>query len=257
MPVIYVDPLTYVVTPVALGNQPIPSGRYVSRYVGEQYVPQDVKRRRRLVHDAMRRLGTPVVIKHRFNPEDVENGIAEVSPNVSDAYGQSRREDPLSYGVGLVSVEKSDNEWITPYGELVKSETQPSPEHTPAPKYRGYGQGILTYIIEPDIAIDTFRAIEGGALIKIQQATAQAPWYPEINDNDLIVRVELSPGWKIRKTFERFEARQTNPVSVRGLDRRGRREYTEDGGNRFMLNQLFEMNLVPQNDILYKVEIDR
>lgn len=88
---------------------------------------------------------------------------------------------------------------------------------------------------------------------------AQAPWYPEINDNDLVINVVLGRNGEVADTFERYEAKQTNPTTTRGHDRKGRREYTEDGGNRFVVGQKFEMALVPrnENEQIYKVEVDR
>jgi hypothetical protein len=229
----------------------------VGRYVGEPNTPQDVKRRRRMVYDAMRRMGTPVIVKHMYNDEDFERGVAEKSPTFQDPYGQVRNEDPLSYGIGYVSKEKSTDEWVTPSGVIVKSVTSPGAGHVPAPRYRGFGPGYLTWIIEPDTAEDYFKLSAGGALIQVQTATAQAPWYPEINDNDLIINVVLDANGRVEKTLERYQAKMTNPISIRGRDRRGRREYTEGGGNRHVVNQQFEMTLVPTTNILQKVETDR
>lgn len=229
----------------------------VGKYVGEANVPQDVKRRRRQVFDAMHRLGTPVVVKHMYNDDDVEMGIAERSPNYLNAYGQPRTADPLSFGIGFVSVEKSTNEWLSTTGTTVTSTTSPGAGYVLAPKHRGFAQGYLTYVIEPDAAEDVFKLSSAGALIKVQTATVQAPWYPEIDDNDLIVHVVLDGQGNVTRALERFQAKQSNPVSMRGLDRRGRRESTEDGGNRFVVNQTFEMTLVPTTSILRKVPIDR
>jgi hypothetical protein len=255
MAITFIEPKTLAILEVPDGKTR--TGRNVTRYVGERNIPQDVKRRRHSVYDAMRRFGAPTLIKHRYNADDVDEGIAEKSPNFDDVYGQTRRDDPLSYGVGFVSVEKSENEWVSPYGELVVADDIPTSEYVPAPKYRGYGPGHLTYIIEPDIAEDAFKVVEGGALIKVQQATAQAPWYPEINDNDLLINVILGRGWHIESTLERYVAKMTTPISMRGLDRRGRREYTEEGGNRFVVNQTFQMVLLPENDVLGRIEVDR
>lgn len=229
----------------------------VIRYVGEPNVPQDVKRRRRQISDAMRRFGTPVLVKHMYNADDVDAGIAEPSPGFSPVYGQSRNTDPLSHGIGFVSIEKSDNEWYnTSSGELQVASDSPGAGWLKAPRYRGFGPGYLTYIIEPDAAEDVFKLNEAGALIKVQTATAQAPWYPEISDNDLIINVILE-GMEIQDTLERFQAKVTNPISLRGYDRKGRREYSEDGGNRHIVNQQFEMTLVPSNNVLMSVETDR
>ncbi len=202
-------------------------------------------------------MGSPVLVKHMYNDRDVKDGIAQVSPNFDDIYGQTRNEDPLSHGIGFVSVEKADNEWVSPTGQLVVSQIKPGPTHFKAPKYRGYGPGHLIYMIQPDVAEDVFKVTESGVLIKIQDATAQAPWYPEINDNDLIINVVLDRNERIIETAERFQAKMTNPTSMRGFDRRGRRETTEDGGNRFVINQTFNMTLVPKDNILYSVEHDR
>lgn len=229
----------------------------VRKYVGQSNVPQDVKRRRRQVFDAMHRLGTPVIIKHMFNDDDVEAGIAERSPNYQSAYGQSRTADPLSFGIGYVSVEKSPNEWLSPTGATVQSSTSPGEGFIAAPKHRGFGQGYLTYVVEPDAAEDVFKLVSSGALIKVQTATAVAPWFPEIDDNDLLINVVLDGQGNVVQALERFQAKQTNPISMRGLDRRGRREASEDGGNRFVVNQTFEMALVPTTSILRSVPLDR
>lgn len=231
--------------------------KFARKYVGEQNIPQDVKRRRRQVYDIMRHMGSPVLVKHMFNDRDVREGRAIKSPNFSEVYGQTRHRDPISHGIGYVSTETAENEWIMPDGTFKKQETQPSGA-VAAPKYRGFGPGYLIYIIEPDVAEDVFKLDEAGALIKVQQASAQAPWYPEINDNDLIINVEIDKAGNILETRERYQAKMSNPVSMRGHgDRYGRREYTEDGGNRYVINQIFEMTLLPADTSFYRVEVDR
>jgi hypothetical protein len=230
---------------------------FARKYVGEAGVPQDIKRRRRQVYDVMRHMGSPILVKHMYNADDVQKGLAVRSPNYDKTYGQTRHNDPVSHGVGFVSVETAENEWILPDGTVKYSETQPTGA-VAAPKYRGFGPGYLIYVIQPDAAVDMFKINDAGVLIKVQQATIQAPWFPEINDNDLIVNVEIDRNGNILDTFERYQAKISNPVSMRGFgDRNGRREYTEDGGNRYVINQQFEMSLVPEADELYRVEVDR
>ncbi len=233
--------------------------QHVSRYVGEPSVPQDIKRRRRQVYDAMRRFGTPVLVKHMYNPDDAkEDGIATTSPGFDPVYKQSRNRDPLSHGVGYVSNELSEDEWYhKTTGVIVKSRTSPGADYEKAPKYRGFGPGFLLWIIEPDRAEDFFKVDPVGTFIKVQSALAQAPWFPEINDNDLIVNVVVDNHGNITETRERYQAKQSSPTAIRGRDRRGRREYSEDGGNRHVINQTFEMALIPDNDVLYEVETDR
>lgn len=228
----------------------------VLEYVGEPNVPGDIKRLRRYSSETMRRMGTPVLIKRMFTDRDNHLGVAEKSPNFNDVYGQTRNRDPLSFGTGYVSRLKSEDEYINSNGEIYRSEVN-VPNGTKAPKYRGYGPGYLTYIIEPDVAMDYYKHTPEGVLVRVQEATAQALWWPDINDNDLIIAVELDDQNKITDTFERYQAKMINPASVRGLDRRGRQEYGGDLGNRYVINQSFQMALLPKNHVLYDVDVDR
>lgn len=231
---------------------------HVAKYVGEPNVPHDIKRMRRYVYELMRRMGTPVIVKKMLTEDDTKDGTVEPSPNFDSVYAQTRNRDPLSHGVGYVSVEKSSNEWVSPAtSEIVVNDIQPA-GFLPAPKYRGYGPGYLTYIIEPDAAEDFFKHTPEGVLMKVQTATAQAPWWPDFNDNDLIIHVELDRSGFIINSMERYQAKMTNPKSLRGArERRGRQEYSGDFGSRYVVNTTFEMALLPRIHELQKVEIDR
>lgn len=227
----------------------------VLRYVGESNVPGDIKRLRRYTSETMRRMGTPVLIKRMFNDHDLHIGVAEKSDNFNDVYGQTRNRDPLSYGTGYVSKLRSENEYIDSSGKIIRSNI--NMDLPKAPKYRGYGPGYLTYMIEPDVAMDYYKHTPEGVLVRIQEATAQALWWPDINDNDLIIHVELDHKNRIIDTHERYQAKMVNPASIRGLDRQGRREYEGDLGDRFVVNQSFQMALLPEHHILYEVDVDR
>jgi hypothetical protein len=230
---------------------------YMTKYAGEENAPQDIKRLRRQVYDMMRRMGQPVIIKKMLTINDVNNNVAERSANYDSIYGQTRNNDNLSWGTGFVSKEKSDNEWINPStGEIIKSKTNPGGFEA-APKYRGFGPSIVTYLIEPDAAQDFFTLTPTGAMIQVQTADATMGWYPKVNDNDLIIHVELDEQGHVVGTDRRYQAKMTTPVSIRGLDRKGRHEGDSDFGNRHVVNQNFPITLVPQNNVLMQVEIDR
>jgi hypothetical protein len=258
-------PSTDLLLPFFLGPEdavipPTMGVRNVIHYLGEPHVPQDARRRRMQVMQAMIRMGTPVLIKHMYNIEDVTAGVAEKSPTWDDVYGQERHSDPFSHGVGFVSVEKSDNEWINPInGQIVVSNTSPGSGYVQAPKYRGYGPSYLTFAILPDVAEDMFKLSEGGALIRIQTARAKMPWFPNVNDNDLLILCELDGNENVIATHERYKLKQTTQITHRGLNRRGRRYPNEpmDYGNQLSINQSFELVLIPSNDIVYQVETDR
>jgi len=231
---------------------------YLSKYVGEESAPQDIKRLRRQVYDLMRRMGQPVIIKKMFTIDDVENNIAERSPNFDNIYGQTRNNDHFSWGSGFVSKEKSEDEWIDPSnGNIIRADEAPDSSWIQAPKYRGYGPGIVTYLIQPDSAQDFFTLTPTGAMIQVQTAQVTMGWFPKVNDNDLIINIELDENGFFANSTRRYQAKLTNPVTIRGLDRKGRREYSGDLGNRHMVNQNYEITLLPSNHILMNVEIDR
>lgn len=230
---------------------------YATKYVGEENCPQDIKRLRRQVHDMMRRMGQPVIIKKMLTIKDIEENYAENSPNYDSIYGQVRNNDNLSWGTGFVSKEKSKNEWINPStGEIVRSNTNPG-GFDQAPKYRGYGPGIVTYIIEPDAPQDFFTLTPSGAMIEVQTANVTMGWFPKVDDNDLIIHVELDDYGHVVDSGKRYQAKMTTPVSIRGLDRKGRKEYSRDFGNRHVVNQTYPITMVPQNNVIMNVEIDR
>lgn len=234
---------------------------HVAKYVGERRVPPDIRRLRKYVYEVMRRMGTPVLFKKMLNEDDIFDGTVETSGNFNKTYGQTRNRDPLSHGIGFVSVERHPEEWIDPRTtEIVVSQESPGQGWNNAPKYRGYGPGMLLWMIEPDAAEDFFKHTPEGVFMKVQSAQAVAPWWPDINDNDLLIHVELDRRGNIIDTAERYQAKMTNPVSIRGSNERGRagrHEYSGDFGTRYVVNTTFEMVLLPRTHEAQWVEVDR
>lgn len=231
---------------------------HVAKYVGERNVPHDIVRMRRYVYELMRRMGTPILFKKMLNEEDTYDGTVTTSANFDDIYEQTRNRDPLSHGIGFVSTELSDDEWIDPTTSQIITGLKNPSGYQQAPKYRGFGPGMLIYLIEPDAAVDFFKHTPEGVFMKVQTATAIAPWWPDINDNDLLIHVELDRSGRIVETGERYQTKMTNPISIRGAkERRGRHEYSGDFGSRYVINTTFEMVLLPRNHEFQKVETDR
>jgi hypothetical protein len=94
-------------------------------------------------------------------------------------------------------------------------------------------------------------------MMQVQTADVTMGWFPKVNDSDLIIHVELDEYGHVATVGKRYQAKVTNPVSIRGLDRRGRKEYSGDFGNRHVVNQVFPITLLPVNNILMQVETDR
>lgn len=234
-------------------DQPI--YKNIIRYTGESDVPHEIRRRREQHMETMRRMGTPVLIKHMYNINDVSKGVAyEVFDTI---YKQSTDSDPLSHGVGFASVETQDGEWVDEEGNIHVAKN-PQTGWESAPRYRGYGPGYLTYCILPDVQEDIWKLSPKGALLHTQQARVQLPWWPPCGDNDLLITVELDSQEKIVKTYERYQIKQVSPISMRGLNRLGQREFNMNaGGNRFFVGQSCEANKVPENQPIYEVDTDR
>jgi hypothetical protein len=227
----------------------------VWKSVGPPNTPQEIKRLRRENMDLCRKMGQPVVVRHMYEREDVEAGIAKQCPACYDnAYDQVRNDCPVCYGFGFVSTE--DNPfpiWIDPAGLLVETET-PDPEWVRAPRYGGFALPYLTWLVEPDVAVDVFRINEQGVMVKTYDATGVAPWFPDLSDNDLCVNVTLQPdGFTIIDTFDRYQLKLVQQVTIRGFGKRSR--YSSDG-NPFKVAQTFQMSHSPDNQSLYNVPVD-
>jgi hypothetical protein len=253
---------------------------YATRYVGEPGIPKAVARRRRWVYDAFRRLGTPFLFKHRYSADDVDLGIAQPSPAFDTIYGRSGRFDTLSHGVGFVSQELSPNEWYDQNGNIKQFATPPGAGWTQAALYRGYGPGWIVYLIQPDSPLDYLKVDPAGVAVRVEQPQILCPWYPIMNDGDLLISLEMDNGGNVLHFADRYECRQMQPVTVRGYDKKGRRDTgvprriptgDEDGaspgaghtnsyvptGNSFVLNQISAENRLPKDHTAYGVETDR
>ena len=231
------------------------------RAVGGRRTPQEIKRLRREVMDFCRKLGQPVVLKHQWNNEDVRSGLAKECPAcLDDGYKQTRNKCPVCFSVGFVSVENDNiTNLYVENGELVDQVHQINEYR--APKYGGYGPGYITWMIQPDTPVDIFKINEQGVMVQTQQAQGTAPWFPELHDNDLATNVHLDHNLKIQavnvfgdgtrnRTYDRYQLKMTNPITIRGF---GRRAIDQN----YQVQQTFEMAHVPLDNILYSVPLDR
>ena len=222
--------------------------------VGPPNTPADIKRLRRQNMDFCRKMGQPVVFRHKYGPQDVDAGIAEKCPACYDnVYNQARSDCPVCYGFGFASVELNpQNVWIDTTGQVIIG-NQPA-GGIKAPRYGGFGVPYLTWLVEPDIAVDTFRINEQGVMAQTYNAQGTAPWFPTLGDNDLCVNVTLSPdGYTILSTLDRFQLKMAQQVTIRGF---GKLAGPQTNGNPFLVAQSFEMNKVPVGNPIYNVPVD-
>ena len=222
--------------------------------VGPPNTPQEIKRLRRENMDLCRRMGQPVVVRHMYGREDVEAGIAEKCPACyDDVYDQVRNDCPVCYGFGFASVEQNPQSvWIDTSGQVVIG-TQPF-GGIKAPRYGGFGVPYLTWLMEPDVAVDVFRINEQGVMVQTFDAQGVAPWFPQLGDNDLCINVSLdSDGFTITDTFDRFQLKMVQQVTIRGF---GKRAPFGTSGNPFLVAQTFQMSKSPDNQQIYNVPVD-
>lgn len=241
---------------------PIPGPTDVRYFYGDAGIPRDIRRMRISTMETMRRMGTPVLLKRVYTVRDVDNGRAQRTPGFDSDYGQTRAHDPLSHGVGFCSLDLSPTEWYDPVTfEILTTPDPTNPHGVPqqAPLYRGYGPGFLTYVILPDRPEDVFKLDPRGVLTRTQDAHVQIPWWPLVGDNDLLITVQLDRQGNVVDSFERYQLKQVMPITMRGEDQGGRREFpgANAGGNRYWLSQEAEAVKVPDEDPIYDVEIDR
>lgn len=212
--------------------------------VGAPSTPQEIKRHRRQVGDMLRRYGQPVVHRHMYTLDDVDNGIAKKCPACfDDAYSQVRNDCPVCHSVGFVSTTDSPDQFIDEYGELTYSQTS-----LPAPLYGGFAEPTLTLVMQPDVPIDLFKINERGVLTRIEDSKAYTYFNPMFADNDILITVEVAQdGYNIKNVLDWYQTKKANQHTIRGWGKRVRNQ------NQYIIAQEFEMALVPPNNVLRKV----
>ena len=223
--------------------------------VGAPNTPQEIKRLRRENMDLCRRMGQPVVFRHLFGLADVKAGVAKKCPACyDDAYDQTRADCAVCYGFGFVSVEDNPDDLYIDTNGNVQATLSPSPGWVKAPRYGGFGVPYLTWIVEPDVAVDVFRISNSGVMVKQFDAQGIAPWFPTVGDNDLCVNVTLAKdGFSIDQTLDRFQLKRVQQITIRGFGVLGR---GQAAGQPFLVAQSFEMNKSPENQHLADVPVD-
>lgn len=235
--------------------------RVASRYFGPPSTPHEIRRLRQSNLDMAMRLGQPIVWRHQFTNDDEDDGytlqlaasktVIEVQtcPACYNSYrGQVRSDCRICFGTGYTSVERRDDEWIDEDGE-------PTDEDLGAdklsPVWKGYGPSVLTWMVEPDAAVDQFRISDQGAIVQTQNAQGFAPWTPAMQDNDLVINVEVEQnGTFIQATKERYQLKLVNPQSIRGWGSRVRNTVDH------VIGQTFDMARLPRNHVRQRVSLD-
>lgn len=213
--------------------------------VGPPYTHQEIKRLRREVGDMLRRYGQPVAFFQAWNLDDFKEGTAKRCPACyDDAYGQSREDCLVCFGLTLVSAEDSTTHWIDDSGYLTVT-----PTDIPAPAFGGFREPVLTRVMEPDVGTDVMRWNEQGVLVRTKDATAIAYWTPLMGDNDMLVDVTLDVHHtKVVDQAQRYLLKMVSPQTIRGW---GKRAHDQ----RYIVGQTFQMNTIPKENVLWQVPL--
>jgi hypothetical protein len=212
--------------------------------VGPPSTPQEIKRQRRQTGDMLRRYGQPIVHRHMYTLDDVDNGIAKRCPACfDDAYSQVRNDCPVCHSVGFVSVENSEDRFIDNNGDYTYEKTS-----VIAPRFGGFAAPTLTLIMQPDVPIDLFKIDDRGVLTRVEDAKAFTYFNPLFADNDILITVEVAQdGYNIKNVLDWYQAKKANQHTIRGWGKRVRNQ------NQYIIAQEFEMALVPSNNVLRQV----
>lgn len=201
--------------------------------------------------DMFRFHGQPAVHMHMWDLADYDAGLVKRCPGCWDSmYGNVRNDCKVCFGTGYVSTENNtQGNFIDIRGRIVTGDPG---THLVAPRYGGFGPRTLTWIIEPDRAQDVFKLTQQGALVKVQNADAYAPWFPLMGDNDLLINVNVDRGYNILGESLRLQLKMVTPQSLRGWGRR-QRSLRE---SEYLIGQQFEVNQIQQGTILTEVPVD-
>lgn len=155
-------------------------------YLGPRSTPHEVRTLRKESFDYHRKLGQPIVHKHRWNLKDVREGRAQMCPFHDDILESDRQWDPYCFGTGILG---------------------------------GWADGVITYISIADTQQDTIQIGPQGQLLLETHPAFTAPWVPTMGDDDLIILADFDAvSWEITEEHERYILREVTPVSMRGFE---------------------------------------
>jgi hypothetical protein len=155
-----------------------------SRTLGPAGTPHSVKELRQSSFDLHEQLGFPVIHKHRWNEQDLREGLVDRCPLHDDIYDRDLSWDNVCFGTGYVG---------------------------------GFGDPSIVFVTLQDAPQQTVKIGPQGALMLDQHPQLTAPWLPFMGDGDLVILADFTPGtWDVLDTHERYELREVRPITIRG-----------------------------------------
>lgn len=191
-----------------------------SRNLGPAGTPHSVKELRQSSFDLHETLGFPIVHKHRWNEQDLAEGLVQRCPLHDDIYDDDISFDPICFGTGYVG---------------------------------GFGDPTIVYVTLQDAAQNTVKISPQGVLMMDQHPQLTSPWLPLMGDGDLIVLADFVPGtWEVLDMHERYELKEVRPITIRGPEFRT----SSTTLKRLRISQEAQVDRLPFGHPFYDVPIE-
>lgn len=191
-----------------------------SRNLGPAGTPHSVKELRQSSFDLHETLGFPVIHKHRWNEQDLREGLVQRCPLHDDIYDRDLSFDTVCFGTGYVG---------------------------------GFGDPTIVFVTIQDTAQNTVKIGPQGVLLMDQHPQLTAPWLPLMGDGDLIILADFTPGsYEILDTHERYELREVKPITIRGPEFRT----SSTTLKRLRISQDSQVDRLPYGHQFYDVPIE-
>lgn len=222
-------------------------------HYGLPNVPREIKRLRVASLEHCLTHGQPAIWRHRFHADDLVNGyrmethsgtetigVRKCPACFDSIYGQPRNDCPVCFGSAFASTETQAGLFIIDDGQALSATDDGS--NVLAPRWRGFGPPVLTFVVEADAPVDEVRPDAKGALTGLEDVRMFAPWYPTMRDGDILMDVTLTDdGYTIESIDQRYQLKMTQPQTMRGSNPRKH-------SRGFMVGQTFNAARIPAND---------
>lgn len=188
---------------------------------GETNVPMSIRQLREKVLEFQLTLGQALLFMHRWNEDDVEDGLATRCPYCRDTvYQQSRSNDPYCFGTGYLG---------------------------------GFRAAVVIYATLSDVLTDTFKLSPAGVLVRDQHPICSAPWFPTMKDGDMLIKADFQlDGRTVTRLRDRYSLREVTPVNPRGPFRGITRfQHRPD----YVVSQNFQIDRLEESHPLYEVPL--
>lgn len=189
-----------------------------THYLEAGPTPKEIVRLRQEILDFHLKLGQPVIFKHRWNLNDLQNGLCEECPYHDQSYERSKTDCLYCFGTGFLG---------------------------------GFDDGVVIFSTIADAPVDQLKISPQGYILFERHPQLTAPWNPLMGDGDLVILADFNRStWEVLSTSDRFELNEVSPVTVRGMFG----DWTDH--KLFKVQQTATIDRLPAGHVYYDVPVD-